>query len=75
MPRFHLPINHQPAMRVPFPGSSCKNCRFVGYTPSGPICHNRNYQDFMGTDALIDPDTGARVLAAQEYCSDWFEPQ
>jgi len=62
-------------MRVPFPGSSCKNCRYVGHDRSGPICQNVYYQRFMGTDALIDPDTGERVLDAQEYCSDWFEPR
>ena len=71
---FRLPHDHQPGMRVPKPGSSCANCRFASITPDGPRCVNTHYQAWAGTSALIDPKTGQRVLDAQQYCSDWYEP-
>jgi len=75
MPRpFQLPAHHEPGMRVPLPGSSCSNCRFATMAGDGPRCSNRYYQAWAGTSALIDPKTGARVLDARQYCSDWYEP-
>jgi len=71
---FFLPRNHLPAMRVPLPGSSCSNCRFAVSAKDGPHCSNKNYQDWAGTSELIDITTKRRVMDAQQFCSDWYEP-
>jgi len=71
---FILPPDHQPAMRVPLPGSSCANCRYATIAGDGPRCANPYYQQWAGTSQLIDPVTRRRVMNPQEFCSDWFEP-
>lgn len=72
--KFHLPLNHQPGMKVPLPGSSCANCAFGTMAGDGPRCTNKYYQEWAGTSALMDPLTGKRVMDARQYCSDWYEP-
>ncbi len=59
------PGNHKPGMKVPKGGSSCSSCKFV--RENGTRCANQNYQRWSGTGDLPEP--------ADEYCSDWWEPQ
>jgi len=58
------PTTHQPGMRVPKGGSSCATCRFLG--PEN-TCKNRYFISYNGSNKLPYP--------ADEYCSDWYEPQ
>lgn len=56
------PKDHQPGMKVPQGGSSCRRCE---YLRNGDECSNEYYQKWAGTNKLPFP--------ADEYCSDWFE--
>jgi hypothetical protein len=59
------PPNHQPGMRVPKGGSSCASCEHLG--KDGRSCTNRYFIEWHGSNRL--------PAAADEYCSDWWEPQ
>ena len=58
------PSDHEPAMRVPIGGSSCKTCRYV--TKDLKNCGNRHFVAWHGSPVLPFP--------ADQYCSDWYEP-
>lgn len=59
------PADHQPGMRVPPGGSSCSSCRYV--SDDAMHCGNEYFQRWHGSNELPAP--------ANEYCSDWYEPQ
>lgn len=64
---FRLPVDHEPALRVPKGGSSCANCKF--YVPQAGTyghCVEPNYIAWAGSTALPCP--------ADEFCSDWYVP-
>ena len=67
MGRFHLPINHRPAMRVPQGGAMCANC--IHYIPHSGMhgqCGQPDFARYYGTTFIPDPP--------DEFCSDWYEP-
>lgn len=63
--KFELPDSHEAAIRVPKGGSSCSNCRFV--SADGKHCENHHWVQWNGGDNKLP-------YPADEYCSDWFEP-
>lgn len=62
-PRFELPKDHLPGMRVPKGGSSCAKCEYL--KSDGESCGNEHFIKWHGSEKL--------PFAADEYCSDWFE--
>ncbi len=61
--KFTLPPNHRPAFKVPKGGSSCANCKFL----QDNACTSKNFIEWKGD--------GKIPFAADEYCSDWYEPK
>lgn len=70
-----LPRDHTPGVVTPMGGSSCANCKYAESRDDGPHCTNKMYQKWAGTSELIDPSTKKRVMNADTYCSDWWEPK
>lgn len=58
------PDDHKAAMRVPKGGSSCASCKYV--SDDKKQCSNEYFIKYNGSKDL--------PVAADEYCSDWFEP-
>lgn len=58
------PANHVPGMRVPKGGSSCGSCE---YYKGMMTCGNEYFIRWNGSNKIPAP-------AADEYCSDWYEP-
>jgi len=56
------PPDHEPGMRVPLGGSSCKTCE---YYKGNNKCGNKYFIKWMGSDNIPAP--------ADQYCSDWYE--
>jgi hypothetical protein len=66
--RYHVPASHRPALEVPRGGSSCANC--VLYSEEGGrhgSCKAEGYKTYYGTRLL--------PMAADRFCSDWYEPK
>jgi hypothetical protein len=63
-----LPSNHKAGLKVPKGGSCCANCKWWSYDDSQDkaYCANTYYQDWAGTDTI--------PYAADEYCTNWWEP-
>jgi hypothetical protein len=57
------PNTHKAGMRVPKGGSSCESCKFL---EDGNKCNNKYFIEWNGSKDL--------PLPADEYCSDWYEP-
>ena len=57
------PPDHKPGMRVPYGGSSCSSCRYLG--SDGKTCKNKYFIKWNGSNVLPAPK--------EEYCSDWYE--
>jgi hypothetical protein len=59
-------------------GFGCHVCKYLNYNKDEAkyTCGNTNYQEYMGTHFLIDPDTKEPVTKEnlKKYCSNWFEP-
>jgi hypothetical protein len=60
-----VPSGHQVGMRVPKGGSSCANCKFL---KPGLHCGSVLFQKWNGSDKIP-------TKAADEYCSDYWEPR
>jgi hypothetical protein len=65
MGEFILPDDHKAGMVVPKGGSSCANCRFA--STDGKHCLNVYWVEWNGGNPAIP-------APADEYCSDWYEP-
>lgn len=63
-PKAEYPPDHEPGMRVPKGGSCCANCKFLGDDKAS--CTNEYFIKWNGSEKL--------PAAADEYCSDWYEP-
>lgn len=59
------PANHQPAMKVPKGGSSCKTCKFLGRDEK--TCASPDYRAYYGHNRLLQH--------YEEFCSDWYTPK
>ena len=59
------PKNHKPGMKVPQGGSMCANCEYLGEDEK--TCTNEYFIKWNGSKFLPAP--------ADEYCSDWYEPE
>jgi len=57
-------------------GFGCHVCKFLEYNKEEDryICTNTDYQEYMGTHYLIDPDTKKPITDPKKYCSNWFMP-
>jgi hypothetical protein len=64
--------SHVAAMRVPKGGSSCTSCKYLA--DNGVSCNERGYIEWHSevTGKENDSSLGA---AADEFCSDWYEPK
>lgn len=68
-------LSQQPAPAPPLPGFSCGNCVFMKAQGNGRFgCENTGYQEWSGTDILVETKTGRPVVNPERSCSDWFEP-
>lgn len=60
-------------------GFGCHKCTYLNYNKDEAkyTCANENYQNYMGTHFLIDPDTKEPVAKENlhQYCSNWFKPK
>ena len=59
-----LPPNHKAGLKVPKGGSCCANCKW--WDKEEQICVSTYYQDWAGTNKI--------PYAADEYCTNWWEP-
>jgi hypothetical protein len=59
-----LPENHKAGLRVPKGGSCCANCKW--WDAEEEICESKYYSDWAGTNKI--------PYAADEYCTNWWEP-
>jgi hypothetical protein len=59
-----LPANHKAGMRVTKGGSCCANCLF--WDTEKEVCTNEYYIKWAGTNTI--------PYAADEYCTNWWEP-
>ena len=59
-----LPPNHKAGLKVPKGGSCCANCKW--WDAEEKICESKYYSDWAGTNKI--------PYAADEYCTNWWEP-
>ena len=59
-----LPPNHKAGLQVPKGGSCCANCKW--WSQEKQICTSTYYSDWAGTNQI--------PYAADEYCTNWWEP-
>jgi len=67
-----LPPNHHAAMRVPKGGSCCANCEYLGDDKKS--CRNDYFIKWDGGKEK-PADSDRLPYPADEYCSDWYEPE
>lgn len=65
--KFHLPMNHEPAMEVDEAGAKCSTCKFYNKDGGGQYgaCEAKYYEMYYGTKHIPKPP--------EKYCSDWYE--
>jgi len=58
-------------------GFGCHVCEYLARNKDEDrwVCTNKEYQEYMGTHYLIDPETKEPVEDPSKYCSNWFEPK
>jgi len=60
-------------------GFGCHVCKFLNYNKDKGkyTCASSNYQEYMGTYFLVDPETKEPVSKENlsKYCSNWFLPK
>jgi hypothetical protein len=60
-------------------GFGCHVCKYLNFNKDEDkyTCGNTNYQEYMGTYFLIDPDTKEPITKEnlKKYCSNWFMPK
>ena len=61
---YEVPENHKAGLRVPKGGSCCATCKY--WNKEEEICTNTYYETWAGTNKI--------PFAANEYCTDWYEP-
>lgn len=68
--------NPPPFMYSPV-GFSCAVCKYLTRNKDEDkwVCANKDYQDYMGTHYLIDPETKESIEDPKKWCSNWFEPK
>jgi hypothetical protein len=59
-----LPPTHKAGLKVPKGGSCCANCKF--WNKEKQVCTSTYYSDWAGTNKI--------PYAADEYCTNWWEP-
>jgi hypothetical protein len=59
-----LPDNHSAGLKVPKGGSCCANCKW--WSKEEQVCNSKYYQEWAGTNTI--------PYAADEYCTNWWEP-
>lgn len=60
----YYPSNHEPGMKVPRGGSSCKSCEYLK-DASKRICGNPYFVAWNKSEVIPEP--------VDEYCSDWYD--
>lgn len=60
-------------------GFGCHVCKFLNYNKDEGkyTCASPDYQEYMGTYFLVDPETKEPVTKENlnKYCSNWFLPK
>ena len=58
-------------------GFGCHVCEYLARNKDEDrwVCTNKEYQEYIGTHYLIDPETKEPVKDPKKYCSNWFEPK
>lgn len=59
-----LPATHKAGLRVPKGGSCCANCKY--WAAEEEVCVSKHYIKWAGTNTI--------PYAANEYCTNWWEP-
>ena len=55
-------------------GFGCHVCRFYYMKEDKHMCGNSYYEDYMGTNELVDND-GNQIKDPTKWCSNWFLPK
>jgi hypothetical protein len=55
-------------------GFGCHVCNYYYMKDDKHMCRNKQYQEYMGTDELVD-DEGNQIKDPSKWCSNWFEPK
>jgi hypothetical protein len=60
-------------------GFGCHVCKYLNFNKDEDkyTCGNTNYQEYIGTHFIVDPETKEPVSKEnlKNYCSNWFEPK
>ena len=58
-------------------GFGCHVCKYLTENEGKYTCGSTSYQEYMGTNLLIDPKTKKPVTKEnlKNYCSNWFLPK
>lgn len=56
-------------------GFSCAVCEYHYMKDDKNYCNNKNYQQYTGTNELINPKTGKQIKDPTKWCSNWFQPK
>ena len=56
-------------------GFSCAVCEYYYKKGDKHYCNNKSYQEYIGTNELIDPKTKQQIKDPSNWCSNWFEPK
>jgi len=55
-------------------GFSCNVCEYHYLKNDKHYCNNKEYQNYMGTNELVDND-GNQIKDPSKWCSNWFHPK
>jgi len=56
-------------------GFGCHVCKYYSLQDDKHYCGNKEYQNYMGTNELIDPVTNEQIKDPSKWCSNWFLPK
>ena len=56
-------------------GFSCAVCEYYYMKDGKHYCNSKKYQEYIGTNELINPKTGKQIKDPSKWCSNWFEPK
>ena len=65
--------SYPPYMYSPV-GFGCHVCKYHYIKEGKHMCSNKYYQEYMGTDELIDNE-GNPIQDPSKWCSNWFMPK
>lgn len=55
-------------------GFGCHVCEYYYLKEDKHHCNNKEYQNYMGTNELVDND-GNQIKDPSKWCSNWFYPK